>query len=88
MVSDKSPQEYFKSLIMRCFKAWDSLDPKNAAPFYAKDLNLDFFDFAPLRYKGWKQYAAGAKKTFFDQMLSSKLTMHDDFSATRRGNTA
>jgi len=64
------------------------MNPENAAEFYAKDSSLVFYDLAPLKYTGWKDYSDGTKKTFFDNMLSSRLEMHDDFKATRRGNVA
>jgi len=76
-----------KTLIASCFKAWDTMNPENAAQFYAKDPELVFFDLGHLKFVGWSESSEGAKKTF-DSMLSRNLEMRDDFRATRRGNVA
>ena len=46
--------------------AWSTLDPSKAAPFYAKDPGLVFFDIAPVKYTGWAEYEAGVRTTFAD----------------------
>ncbi len=76
-----------KTLIASCFKAWDTMNPENAAQFYAKDPELVFFDLGHLKFEGSSEFSEGAKKTF-DSMLSRNLEMRDDFRATRRGNVA
>ena len=76
-----------KTLIASCFKAWDSMNPENAAQFYAKDRELVFYDLGHLKFGGWSEFSEGAKETF-DSMLSWNLEMHDDFRAARRGNVA
>jgi hypothetical protein len=35
--------------------AWQTLDTAKAAPFYAKDAGLAFYDVAPLKYTGWQE---------------------------------
>ncbi|MEM0116851.1 MAG: nuclear transport factor 2 family protein [Conexivisphaerales archaeon] len=58
----------FEKLVNGVIKGWASQDPAKAAPYYSKDRNLVFFDFAPLKYTGWKEYAEGVQKLFFDNM--------------------
>jgi len=75
----------FKSLIDRYYVAWSTLNPDNAAEFYARDASLVFFDIAPLKYNGWAEYKEGVKKNFIDTVSSAKLTPNDDLKVTRRG---
>ncbi len=67
--------------------AWETLDPANAAPFYAKEADHVFFDIAPLKYTGWAEYAQGVKKVIAD-FASLKLTLADDVRTHRQGNLA
>jgi len=46
----------------KMFAAWSGLDPAEAAPFYAKDPGLVFFDIAPMKYTGWAEIASGVPK--------------------------
>src|SRR6476660_8060372 len=47
----------FNGMIKQYYAAWSTLDADKAAPFYAKDAGLVFFDITPLSYNGgWKQY--------------------------------
>jgi len=78
----------FKALIDKYYAAWSSMNTDNAAPLYAKDADLTFYDIAPLKYKGWDEYVVGVKKNFFDMSASAKLTPNDDLKVTRRGNVA
>jgi len=78
----------FKALIERYYAAWNTLNADNAAPFYAKDADLVFYDIAPFKYNGWAEYKEGVKKTFFDNITGGKLTPNDDLKVTRRGHIA
>jgi len=78
----------FKALIDRYYQAWSSANPENAAPLYAKDADLVFYDLAPLKYTGWAEYKVGVQKAFFDHMETGKLTPKDDLRVTRKGNVA
>lgn len=73
--------------VRNLFETWQALDPEKAAPFYAKDADLAFFDIAPLKYTGWTEYGEGVKKAFAD-FASLKLTLGNDLRATQRGNLA
>jgi uncharacterized protein (TIGR02246 family) len=77
----------FRGLIERLYQAWSDLDPAKAAPFYAKDADLTFFDIAPLKYTGWTQYAEGVPKAFA-AYASGKFTLGKDFRAHRHGSLA
>ena len=81
----KSNDLDFKALIDRYSSAWSSLDPNNAAPLYAKDTDLVFYDIAPLKYTGWSDYDQGVRKVLggFEAL---KLTANSDLKITRRAN--
>ena len=46
-----------KALMVAEPKAVDTLDMANAAPFHAKEPEDVFYDIAPLKYKGWSEFA-------------------------------
>ena len=46
-----------------------------------------FYDLAPLKYTGWKEYAAGVPNLLADY-TSLKLTLGKDAVAHQRGNLA
>lgn len=75
----------FRTLSDKMTAAWSTLDPSNAAPYYAKDPDLAFFDATPLKYKGWQEYADGFSKAVAD-WKSMTITINPDFRATREGN--
>ena len=76
----------FKKMIEAYYTAWSTLNPDNAARFYAKDADIVFYDVAPLKYNAWSEYRAGVIKAFTEPMLSGKLTPNDDLKVTQRGN--
>jgi ketosteroid isomerase-like protein len=77
----------FKPLVEKILAAWMTLDAKNAAPYYAKDAGLTFYDLAPLKYSGWSEYEAGFQKIAAG-MKSMKLALEPDLQATRYGDIA
>ena len=77
----------FKGRMQKVLAAWETLDSAKAAPFYAKDADLKFFDLAPLKYTGWAEYAAGVDKVAAD-LKSIRFTLGDDARTYRRGNVA
>src|SRR5262245_2288010 len=79
----KDPE--FRKLIHDYYAAWSTLNPDNAAKYYAKDADLVFFDIAPLKYNGWSEYKAGVLKAFTEVLFSGKLTPNDDLKVNRRG---
>ncbi len=78
----------FRKLIDGYCAAWSSKDPNNAARYYAKDDGLVFYDVAPFSYSGWKEYAVGVQKNFFDAADTISLTAGKELKVTRRGNVA
>ncbi len=86
MASDKEA-EAIKAVIHKAAAGFESLDPTNAAPFYAKDSSLAFYDLAPVKYTGWDEYAAGVQNVFKD-MASMKFSIGDDLQIHRTGKVA
>ncbi len=76
-----------RTTLEQLYAAWSDLDPAKAAPFYAKDPDLAFFDVAPMKYTGWSEYAAGVPKAFANYR-SAKFTLNDDLRVHRHGNLA
>lgn len=76
----------FKKLIDEYYTAWSTLNPDNAAKYYAKDADIVFYDIVPLKYNSWSEYRAGVIKAFTEPNLSGKLTPNDDLKVIRRGN--
>lgn len=78
----------FRKLIDDYCAAWSSGNADNAAKFYAKDNGLTFYDVAPFSYSGWKEYDAGVRKEFLDNIVSLSLTAGKELKVTRHGNIA
>ena len=83
----QSKSDEIRAVLERLYAAWSELDPAKAAPFYAKDADLTFFDIAPMKYTGWLEYAAGVPKAFAPYR-SAKFTLDDDLRTHRHGNLA
>jgi ketosteroid isomerase-like protein len=66
-----------KALMQKVCDAWTTMNPSNAAKYYAKDAGLAFYDVAPVKYTGWAQYEAGAKE-MMATLQSIKFTVNDD----------
>lgn len=77
-----------KAQYAKMLAAWETLKAENAAPYYAHDAGLVFYDVAPLKYEGWTAYQDGAQKLFLDGAKSLKFKVNDDLKVTRRGNVA
>jgi ketosteroid isomerase-like protein len=98
LAQSKNPAEKtdpeFKALITDYYKAWTVHEgqgaevPEYASKFYAKDVDLIFFDIAPMKYNGWEEYKKGVMSNLIDQMASTTFTPNDDLKVTRRGNIA
>lgn len=82
----KALEAEFKAMIDQYYSAWSTLNPDNAAKYYAKDADLVFYDIAPLKYNSWKEYREGVIKAFTETMSSGKLTPNDDLKINQRGN--
>lgn len=75
---------YFQSRIEQVLEAWATLDPANVAKFYDQDASNVYFDLAPMKYSGWKAYAAGSKELLAG-FSSAKFTLGDDVTVHRHG---
>lgn len=82
-----SLQKEFQALIDRYYATWNTGNPDKAAPLYAKDPGLVFYDIAPLKYTGWAEYNEGVRKVL-DSFASAKFTPNPDLRVTRRGTIA
>ena len=76
-----------KPLMEQMIADWTTLDPSKAAQYYARDAGLVFYDVAPLKYTGWREYEEGSKKVF-STWKSIKITINPDFKAYKNGNVA
>jgi ketosteroid isomerase-like protein len=76
-----------RDTLKRLYTAWSDLDPAKAAPFYAKDANLVFYDIAPMKYTSWSEYAAGVPEAFASYK-SGKFTLNDDLRVHMQGKLA
>lgn len=85
--SSSATQKQFQALINRYYEAWNSGDPERAAPLYAKDPGLVFYDLTPLEYTGWAQYDKGVR-TVLGSFAAAKFAPHDDLRVTRHGTIA
>jgi ketosteroid isomerase-like protein len=82
-----SAQQDLKPQVERYWKAWQS-GPDAAAPLYAKDAGLVFYDLEPLKYTGWNEYKAGVVPNILSKFADVKFTVNDDVKTTMRGNVA
>ena len=79
----------FGDLIKKIYAAWSTLDADNAAPFYAKDADLTFFDLAPLKYThGWKEYSDNFRTNVATVFTNLVMTANDDLKVTKKGDLA
>ena len=87
LAAPASAQTDFRALMRKTLDAWETKDPANAAPFYAKEPGRVFYDVAPLKYTGWDAYATGVQEVIagFDAI---KFTLNDDVQAQQAGRTA
>ena len=86
--AQKKGADDFNDLIKRYYAAWNTMNPDNASFLYAQDAGVIFFDIAPLKYAGWREYRDNFKKNVAPGFSSLALTPHNDVKVTRRGNIA
>jgi ketosteroid isomerase-like protein len=73
-----------RACLQRIWDNWATLDPANAAKFYASGPHT-FFDIAPLKYGSWDEYAAGSKALLLNYK-SAKFTLNDDLAIHPHGD--
>ena len=74
-----------RPMVEKYWQAWEK-GPDAAAPLYAKDPNLVFYDLEPLKYVGWNQYKAGVGPNILAKFDSIKFTVNNDVKTTASGN--
>ena len=79
-----APSAPDKAYLQKIWDAWSTLDPANAAKFYASGPHT-FFDIAPLKYGSWDEYVAGVKGVL-SGYKSAKFTVNDDVAIHPHGD--
>ena len=77
-----------RSHVQRYWVAWATGDPNQAAPLYAKDAGLVFYDLEPLKWIGWADYRVGVVPHVLSKFESIRFHVNDDLDVTRRGSVA
>jgi ketosteroid isomerase-like protein len=75
-----------KASLQRIWDGWSTLNPDNAAQYYATGPNT-FFDIAPLKYSSWEEYQKGSK-ALIAEYKSARFTVNDDLAVHPNGNSA
>ncbi len=70
--------------LQRIWDGWFTLDPANAARFYATGPHV-FFDIAPLKYNSWDEYQNGVK-AIVAGYKSARFTLNDDLAVHPHGD--
>ena len=73
-----------KAYLQKFWDSWSTLDPDNAAKYYAKGPHA-FFDIAPLKYNSWGEYEKGSKE-LAAKYKSAKFTLNDDLAVHPHGD--
>ncbi len=73
-----------RAYLQRIWDNWATLDPANAAKFYASGPHT-FFDIAPLKYGSWDEYAVGVKGVL-SGYKSAAFTLNDDVAIHLHGD--
>lgn len=76
-----------KPQVLKYWQAWQQ-GPDAAAPLYARDADLVFYDLEPLKYVGWTAYKAGVGPNILAKFDHVTFTVNDDVKTTARGNVA
>lgn len=80
-------QQEFEALVDEYYSSWNTGDPDKAAPLYAKDADLVFYDITPLKYTGWTEYDKGVRNVL-GSFASATFTRQKDLKVTRHGPIA
>jgi ketosteroid isomerase-like protein len=76
-----------KALMQEIWAAWSTLDPANAAKFYAKGASHTFYDLAPMKYESWAEYEQGVK-SLLAGFKSARMEVNDDARVHHAGSLA
>lgn len=75
-----------RALMQKIWDGWSTLNPANAAAFYASGPNT-FFDVAPLKYSSWDEYQQGSRQLLTDFKAAS-FAVNDDSKVYAAGEYA
>ncbi len=75
-----------KALLQKVLDGWSTMDPADAAKFYAPGAGT-FFDVTPLKYNSWEEYEDGVRK-ILGNYQSIKFTLNDDAAVHVYGDMA
>jgi ketosteroid isomerase-like protein len=70
--------------LQKIWDGWSTLDPANAAKFYATGPHV-YFDIAPLKYNSWDEYANGVK-AIVAGYKSARFILNDDLAVHPHGD--
>lgn len=73
-----------KAYMQKIADGWSTLDPADAAKFYAPGPGT-FFDVSPLKYTSWEEYENGVRKVLASYQ-SVKFTVNDDAEVHAHGD--
>lgn len=76
-----------RALLDQILTAWESMNPDNVAKYYDQAPSDVFYDIAPVKYQGFKQYAEGVKP-MFATLSALKFTLNDDVAVHHVGSLA
>lgn len=80
-------EQEFETLVNQYYASWNTGDPDKAAPLYAKDADLVFYDITPLKYTGWTEYDKGVRNVL-GSFVSATFTRQKDLKVTRHRSIA
>jgi len=86
-VAQQTPRTPDVELMRSIWNAWSTLDPAQAAPYYAKNPELVFYDIAPLESRGWEAYQANARE-LLSKYRKGRFAPRDDAQVLLLGTHA
>jgi len=79
-------EQQLTKLMREVMSSWDALDANAAAPYYAKDPGLVFYDISPMKFTGWTEYYKGVGKEYADYK-SYQIVLANDAQAHLVGDS-
>ncbi len=76
-----------KAMLKTVLDAWATMNLDNVSKYYDQDPKDVFYDVAPVKYTGWKEYVAGFEQAAA-AMKSIQFTLNDDAVVHHMGNWA
>src|SRR5438046_2969178 len=76
-----APASDLAPLVAKYWQAWEK-GPDAAAPLYAKDAGLVFYDLEPVKYTGWAEYKAAVGPNLLVKFQTVKFTVNNDVKVT------